>query len=83
MFLLDESLFRLWKNGLVDKEEALLKTSKPVELAAKMAMYEKGILDEDEEGEDVEDEEGDTDYDEDEDEEEEEEEEERPRHRRR
>src|SRR5213079_2730463 len=29
MFLLDESLFKLWKNGLVDKEEILLKAKKP------------------------------------------------------
>src|SRR5262245_13690970 len=36
MFLLDESLFRLWKDGVVEKEEALLKSSKPAELAAKI-----------------------------------------------
>ena len=37
MFLLDESLFRLWKDGLCEKEEVLLKSSKPAELAAKIA----------------------------------------------
>ena len=72
MFLLDESLFKLWKEGIVDKEEVLLKSSKAAELAAKIAMAEKGILDEDEEdlGQDE---------DEDEDNEDEEDEDERPR----
>jgi twitching motility protein PilT len=51
MFLLDESLFRLWKEGLCDKEEVLLKSSRPNELAAKIAQAERGLYDEDEEGE--------------------------------
>jgi twitching motility protein PilT len=55
MFLLDEMLFKLWKNGLCEKEEVLMRTSKPAELAAKIALAERG--------EDVEDEE--EDYDED------------------
>jgi twitching motility protein PilT len=42
MFLLDENLFGLWKNGLVDKEEILLKAKKPAELAAKIAAAERG-----------------------------------------
>src|SRR5882757_328622 len=29
MFLLDDSLFKLWKEGLVDKEEVLLRAKKP------------------------------------------------------
>ena len=73
MFLLDESLFRLWKEQLVEKEEALLKASKPAELAAKIAAAERGTL-EDEENED--------DDDDDEDDDDEEEEEDRPRRRR-
>ena len=48
MFLLDESLFRLWKEGLVAKEECLLKASKPAELAAKIAMAERGRLEDEE-----------------------------------
>ncbi len=72
MFLLDESLFKLWKDGIVDKEECLLKASKPADLAAKIAMAEKGILDEDEEIVD-------EDEDEDEEDEDEEDEDERPR----
>src|SRR5438270_4081896 len=50
MFLLDESLFKLWKNQLCDKEEVLLRASKPQELAAKISQAERGIF-EDEEGE--------------------------------
>jgi twitching motility protein PilT len=80
MFLLDESLYRLWKDGIVDKEEVLLKTSKPQELAAKIAMAEKGLLDDEEEEEEDEDLDEDE---EDQDDEEEEEEEERPRYKRR
>jgi twitching motility protein PilT len=53
MFLLDENLFRLWKEGIVEKEECLLRSSKPAELAAKMAQFERtGYEDEEEEDED-------------------------------
>src|SRR5947209_11005591 len=62
MFLLDEHLFKLWREGVVEKEDILMRTSKPAELAAKVAAYEKGILEEDE---DMEDEEEDEDEDED------------------
>jgi len=55
MFLLDESLFRLWKEGLCEKEEVLSRSSRPAELAAKIALAERGQL-EDEEGDDDEDE---------------------------
>ena len=74
MFLLDESLFRLWKDGIVDKEEVLLKSGKAADLAAKIAMAEKGILDEDEDNVDQ-----DEDEDEDDVEDEDEDEDERPR----
>src|SRR5262245_37981149 len=37
MFLLDENLFRLWKEGQCDKEECLMRANKPAELAAKLA----------------------------------------------
>ncbi len=47
MFLLDDSLFKLWKDGLVDKEEILLRAKKPQDLAAKIAAYERGAMDED------------------------------------
>jgi len=67
MYLLDESLFRLWKEDLCDKEEVLLKTSKPAELAAKIAQAERGF-EEDEEFDEDEDTDDDDDDDEDDDE---------------
>lgn len=75
MFLLDESLFRLWKEGLCDKEEVLLKSSRPNELAAKIEAAERGMEEDEEEYED-------EDYEDEDYEEEEDEEEERPRRRR-
>jgi twitching motility protein PilT len=47
MFLLDESLFKLWKECLCEKEEVLLRAAKPAELAAKIAQAERGVFDED------------------------------------
>jgi twitching motility protein PilT len=68
MFLLDENLFGLWKNGLVDKEEILLKAKKPQELAAKIAAVERGLeTDEEYEEDDDEDEDDEEEDDEDED----------------
>jgi twitching motility protein PilT len=66
MFLLDDSLFNLWKDQLVDKEEALLKAAMPAELAAKIAAFERGILED--EGDD-DDDEDDSDVDDDDDDE--------------
>jgi twitching motility protein PilT len=54
MFLLDEHLFRLWRDQLVEKEETLMRAAKPAELAAKMAQYERGAY-EDEDEEDMDD----------------------------
>lgn len=66
MFLLDESLFRLWKDGLCDKEECLLRANKPAELAAKISAAEKGLLEEDDdEFDDDDDDDDDDDYDDD------------------
>jgi twitching motility protein PilT len=57
MFLLDDSLFRLWRDGTCAKEEVLMRAAKPTELAAKIAQAERGIYDEDgEEGAEDEDE---------------------------
>lgn len=72
MFLLDESLFRLWKEGLCDKEEVLLKSSRPNELAAKIEAAERG-MEEDVEYEDEEEYDEDEDFEEDEEEDDEEE----------
>jgi twitching motility protein PilT len=72
MFLLDESLFKLWKDGVVEKEEVLLRSPKAAELAARIAAAERG-LDEDAEFE------ADEEEYEDEDEEEDDEDDEPPR----
>ena len=48
MFLLDESLFKLWKDGVCEKEEVLLRSPKAAELAARIGAAERGI--EEEEG---------------------------------
>src|ERR1022692_2941620 len=48
MFLLDDSLFRLWREGQCEKEEVLLKSSKPAELAGRIRAAEEGALEEDE-----------------------------------
>jgi twitching motility protein PilT len=56
MFLLDDHLFRLYKEGLVDKEEVLLRAANPTELALKISKKEQheeedeetsGLVDED------------------------------------
>jgi twitching motility protein PilT len=67
MFLLDESLFRLWKDGLCEKEEVLQRSAKPADLAYKITQAEKGIFEEEEldeeEDEDFEDDDRDDDED--------------------
>src|SRR5256885_6653500 len=65
MFLLDESLYKLWKDGVCEKEEILLRSPKPAELAARIAAAERG-LEEDEELADEEEFEEDEDEDDDE-----------------
>jgi twitching motility protein PilT len=67
MFLMDDNLFRLWKEGLVEKEEVLMRAQRPTELAHKIAQAERGedVEEEDEEDEDDEGEDEDDDYDDD------------------
>src|SRR5947208_10910374 len=68
MFLLDEALFRLWKEGLVEKEETVMQAAKPQELAHKISQAERGlIIDEEEEEEDEDEEDEDEDEDEEDD----------------
>jgi twitching motility protein PilT len=52
MFLLDDHLFRLWKDGTVAKEECLIRASNPGELARKISQAEKGIMEEEPQVED-------------------------------
>lgn len=65
MFLLDDTLFNHWKNGLVEKEECLMRSKKPHELAAKIAAAERGLTtDDDFEDDDEDDDDDDDDEDE-------------------
>jgi twitching motility protein PilT len=65
MFLLDDHLYRLWRAGLVDKEEILLKSQKAAELANRIQLAERGEADADEDLDEDEDEEEDTEEEED------------------
>ncbi|MFO0814037.1 MAG: type IV pilus twitching motility protein PilT [Gemmatales bacterium] len=65
MFLLDESLFKLWKEGLCEKEEVLQRSSRPAELAAKIALAERGQLEDEEDDDDEDDSDDDDDEEED------------------
>jgi twitching motility protein PilT len=49
MFLLDETLYRLWKAGLCEKEDVLLKAARPQELAFRILQLERGEIDDDDE----------------------------------
>src|SRR5437870_10139313 len=63
MFLLDEKLFRLWKEGKAEKEEVLMRAAKATELAAKIGQAERGIYEEEaEEYDEAEEEEYEEDY---------------------
>src|SRR5262245_13945177 len=47
MILMDDALFTLWKEGKCIKEECLIKSNNPAELAARIAAAERGLFDED------------------------------------
>ena len=64
MFLMDDSLFRLWREGLCEKEEILLKSSKPGELAERVRAAEEGAIDDDDDEEEEEEEDEDEEEDE-------------------
>jgi twitching motility protein PilT len=50
MVLMDDSLFNLWKQGLVEKEDVLRKAIKAADLRQRIELVESGALeDEDEE----------------------------------
>jgi twitching motility protein PilT len=55
MVLMDDSLFNLWRQGLVEEEEALYKSHKPNDLRERIELAKKGIF-EDEPDEDEEEE---------------------------
>ncbi len=49
MILLDDSLFRLWREGLVEKKEVLFRAVNVDELSAKIARAERGLFEDEEE----------------------------------
>ena len=49
MQLLDDDMFRLWKEGLVEKKEILMRANAPDELAIKLARAERGLFEDEEE----------------------------------
>lgn len=67
MFLMDDCLFRYWKNDLITKEDALLKCQKPNELAARIMQAERGLLEDEEEDDDDDDDEDEDEDDDDDD----------------
>jgi len=46
MILLDDSLFKLWRDGLVEEEEVMFKSRKPADLRERIENAKKGIFDE-------------------------------------
>lgn len=49
MQLLDDHMFRLWRDGIVEKSEILVRANNPDELAAKIARAERGLFEDEEE----------------------------------
>jgi twitching motility protein PilT len=52
MQLMDDTLFKLWKNGVCTKEDVMVKSNKPDDLMVRIARAEKGLMEEEDEGED-------------------------------
>jgi twitching motility protein PilT len=55
MQLLDDSLFNLWKNGLVEERDVLMRCVNPADLGARIERAKKGLYDEEDEDEDEDD----------------------------
>jgi twitching motility protein PilT len=49
MLLLDDHMFRLWSEKLVEKDEVLFRAANPEELAARIARAERGLFEDEEE----------------------------------
>jgi twitching motility protein PilT len=49
MQLLDDHMFKLWRAGLVDKKDIIVKANSPDELQAKIARAERGLFEDEEE----------------------------------
>ncbi|MCA9016368.1 MAG: type IV pilus twitching motility protein PilT [Planctomycetaceae bacterium] len=50
MQLLDDALFNLWRDGLCEEKDVVMRSNNPGELKAKIAMAKKGLLEDDGEG---------------------------------
>ena len=55
MQLLDDALYNLWKNGLCEEDDCIMRSNGPGELKARIARAKKGLLDDEPEDEDEED----------------------------
>ena len=51
MQLLDDHLFKLWRDGIVEEKEVLIKANMPEDLAAKIAQAKRGMLESEEDAE--------------------------------
>jgi twitching motility protein PilT len=54
MILLDDSLFNLWRQGLVEESEVMFKSRKPNDLRERIENAKKGIFEDEEEQEEEE-----------------------------
>ena len=45
MQLLDDNLFKLWKDGIIAKEDAILKANRPEDVVERIARMERGLMD--------------------------------------
>ena len=52
MQLLDDHMFKLWKDGVVEKRDVLLKANTPEELAVRIAQTERGMFEGDDDARD-------------------------------
>ncbi len=52
MQLLDDALFGLWKNGLCEEDDVVMRSNQPGELKARITRAKKGLLDEEDGDED-------------------------------
>src|SRR5262249_33550005 len=67
MFLMDESLYRLWQTDACSKEEVLLRSQRPAEIAARIRHAELGALEAEDEEDEDEDEDEEEEFDDDDD----------------
>lgn len=57
MQLLDDALFNLWKNGICEEDDVVMRSNQPGELKARITRAKKGLLDEADEADDDDDDE--------------------------